>query len=64
MENITDVKRKRLERNAKIKRAYEAQIKQDGAMKTQVVNSIAKFYKITPVTVYYILNGRKPPNKK
>lgn len=57
MEKITETKRRRLERNERIKTKYEVMVA-EGYMKSAVVADIAKSYRMTIPTVYSILKSQ------
>lgn len=51
---ITDNKRKRLERNERIKARYHNEMA-NGGMSSAVIGGICRSYRMTPPTVYSIL---------
>jgi Mor family transcriptional regulator len=55
MEKITETKRRRLERNDRIRAKYGLMVA-DGYMKSAVVADLAKSYRMTIPTVYSILD--------
>jgi len=61
-ETITENKRKRLERNERIKTRYQQEL-QAGGMKSAIINGICKSYRMTPPTVYSIINIYKSEDK-
>lgn len=54
-ENITENKRKRLERNERIKERYHSEMLEPGAMSSAIVSGLCKSYRMTIPTVYSIL---------
>jgi len=59
MENtITENKRKRLERNERIKERYKKEM-EAGGMSSAVIGGICKSYRMTAPTVYSIINTYK-----
>lgn len=55
MDKFTENKRKRLERNQRIKERYNNEMSEDGAMSSAVIAGICKSYRMTPPTVYSII---------
>jgi|GEM_PF-6958139 len=53
---ITENKRKRLERNERIKERYKKEMA-DGGMSSGVIAGICKSYNMTAPTVYSIINN-------
>lgn len=60
--NITENKRRRLERNAKIVSKYNEYI-QLGCMKSVVVSNLANSYRLSIPTIYSIINENKAGDK-
>lgn len=58
---ITENKRKRLERNARIRVRYNSEMSVKGNMKSIVIAGIAKSYRMTVPTVYSILKDNEKP---
>lgn len=61
--NITENKRKRLERNERIKNRYHSEMSEPGAMSSVVVAGLCKSYRMTVPTVYSILQLPKKETK-
>lgn len=51
---ITENKRKRLERNERIKTRYHNEMS-NGSMSSEVISGLCRSYRMTPPTVYSIL---------
>lgn len=62
-QNITENKRKRLERNEKIKTRYKSEMSEPGAMSSVVIAGLCKSYRMTVPTVYSIINEMKGESK-
>lgn len=61
--NITENKRKRLERNEKIRLRYAQEMSEPEAMSSVVIAGICRSYRMTVPTVYSIINVKKGESK-